>query len=103
MAFKLSRDQALTFRLLSTCGTVSLLSRNGEEVKVPLAPLLGGSSLVRSMVAESRLHPGLHGPLIFSFTVAADVLVSIGDILGMGECNVKEENVEEVKQVLQLF
>jgi len=94
----LTRDQALTIPLLSTYGTASLLSWDGQEVKVPLAPLLGGSTLVRSMVAESQLHPGLHGPLIFSFTVAADVLVSIGDILGMGECNVKEENVEEVKQ-----
>ena len=59
----LSRNQALTVPLLSTHGTATLLSRDGEEVKVPLAPLLGASILVRSMVTEAHLHPGIHGPL----------------------------------------
>ena len=76
----LSRAPVLTVPLLSTYGTTTLLSRDGEEVKVPLAPLLGASPLVRSMVAESHLHPGTHGPLVLSFTVPADVLVSVGDI-----------------------
>jgi len=96
-------DQALTVPLLSTYGTASLLSRDGEEVKVPLAPLLGASSLVRSMVAESNLHPGIHGPLVLTITVAVDVLVKVGDILGAGESNVKEGIIEEVTQVLDLL
>jgi len=100
MAVMLSRDQALTVPLLSTHGTATLLSRDGRDVQVPLAPLLGGSTLVRSMVVESHLHPGIHGPLILSFAVAGDVLGSVGDILGAGESIVKEENIEEVKKVL---
>jgi len=100
MAVILSRDHALTVPLLSTHGTVTLLSKDGEEVKVPLAPLLGASTLVRSIVDESHLHPGIHGPLVLSFAVAADVLVSVKEILSSGESNVMEENIEEVKQVL---
>jgi len=96
----LSRAPVLTVPLLSTYGTTTLLSRDGEEVKVPLAPLLGASPLVRSMVAESHLHPGTHGPLVLSFTVPADVLVSVGDMLGTGVSNVVEENIKEVVQVL---
>merc|ERR1719370_1454123 len=106
MAFKLSRNQALTIRLLTTYGTASLLSRDGEEIKVPLAPLLGASSLIRSMLAESRLHPGIHGPLVLSFTVGSDVLVSEksefkdGDIDeteddSLRKCHVNLENNEE--------
>ena len=100
MATILTRDQALTIALFSTFGTASLLSREGLEIKVPLAPLLGASTLVRSIVAESHLHPGLHGPIVLSFAVAADILVSVGEILGVGESNVKRENIEGVKQVL---
>jgi len=100
MAIILSRDQALTFNLLSTLGTATLLSRDGGQVKVPLALLLGASPLVRSMVAESHLHPDVHGPLVLSFGVAANVLASVGDLLGTGESKVKEENIEEVEQVL---
>ena len=103
MAVILSRKQALTVPLLSTYGTASFLSRDGQEVKVPLAPLLGGSNLVRSMVAESYLHPGIHGPLILSFTVAADVLASVGDMLSVGEAIVWEENIDEVTQILDLL
>merc|ERR1719369_432916 len=55
------------------------------------------------MVAESHLHPGLHGPLILSFTVAADVLASVGDILSVGEAIVREENIDEVTQVLDIL
>jgi len=100
MTVLIPRDKALTVPLLSTCGTATLLSRDGHEVKVPLAPLLGGSPLARSIVAESNLHPGIHGPLNLSFEVAADVLVSVGNMLSFGEANVKEENIDEVKQVL---
>ena len=100
MATILTRDQALTIALFSTFGTATLLSRDGLEIKVPLAPLLGASTLVRSIVAESHLHPGLHGPIVLSFAVAADILVSVGEILGVGESNVKKENIERVKQVL---
>ena len=99
----MSRNQAITVPLLSTYGKASLLSMDGQEVKVPLAVLLGGSSLVRSMVAESHLHPGLHGPLILSFTVATNVLASVGDILAVGVANVREENIGEVTQVLDLL
>ena len=63
MAVTLSRDQALTVQLLSTYGTASLLGKDGREVQVPLAPLLGASSLLRSIVAESHLHPGSMGLL----------------------------------------
>jgi len=100
MAVILSRDQALTVPLFSTHGTATLLSWDGGEIQVPLAPLLGASILVRSMVAESHLHPGIHGPLVLSFAVAADVLESVVDIIGAGESNVMEENIDEVVQVL---
>jgi len=94
------RNQILTAPLLSTYGTLTLLSRDGGEVMVPLAPLLGASSLLRSIVDESHLHPGVHGPLVLSITVAANVLESVRDIVGTGESNVMEENIEEVMQVL---
>jgi len=45
---------------------------------------------------------GIHGPLFLSFTVGADVLVSVGDILRAGESNVKERNIEEVLGLLGL-
>jgi len=100
MVVILSRDHALIVPLLSTYGTVTLLSRDGVEVQVPLALLLGASTLVRSVVAESHLHPGIHGPLFLSFAVAADVLGNVGDILGEGVSSVTEENIGEVEQVL---
>jgi len=103
MAVILSRDHAITVPLLSTYGTASLLSKDGEEVKVPLALLLGASTMVRSIVAESHLHPGVHGPLVLSFTVAGDVLARVGELLGVGESNVKEKNIDEVAQVLDLL
>ena len=100
MALRLSRDKALTVPLLSTYGTAAVLSRDGGEVRVPLAPLLGASTLLRSIVEEANLHPCIHGPLILSFEVAHDVLVSVGHILGVGEANVNEGNIIEVKKVL---
>ena len=100
MAVILSREPAIIVPQLSTYGTAKLLSRDGGEVTVPLAPLLGGSTLIKSIVAESHLHPGIHGPLILSLAVTADVLVSVKDILGVGETKVMEENIEEVVKVL---
>ena len=61
MAFKLSRDPALTVPLLSTYGAATLLGKDGQEVQVALAPLLGASSLVRSVVTSSQLHPEVNG------------------------------------------
>ena len=100
MAVILTRDQALTVPLFSTYGTAILLGRDGREVRVPLAPLLGASILVRSVVTESQLHPGIHGPLFLSFAVTSDILASVGELLGAGESNVKEEYIEDVRQVL---
>ena len=100
MAVILSRVQGLIVPLLSTHGTATLLSKDGGEVKVPLAPLLGASTLLRSTLDESHLHPGIHGPLILSFAVTADVLMSVRDLLSAGESNLLEENIEEVIQVL---
>ena len=104
MTVSLTRNQALTVPLLTTYGTALLLSRDGQEVKVPLAPLLAASHLVRSMVTETpHLHPGIHGPLILSFEVASDILVGAGEILATGESNLKEEDIEDVKQVLEML
>ena len=100
MAIVLSRDKSLLVPLLSTYGSAVLLSRDGGEVEVPLAPLLGASTLVRSMVAEAHLHPGIHGPLILSFAVNFDVLVSVGKILSVGEADFKEGNITEVKKIM---
>ena len=99
----LSRDHASTVSLVSTLGKAVFLSKDGEEVNVPLAPLLGASTLLRSVVAESHLHPGVHGPLVLSLSVATDILASVGEIFGKGESNVKEENIKEVQQVLNLI
>ena len=104
MAYILSRDHALTVSLVTTTSDKAvLLSKDGEEVNVPLVPLLGSSTLLRSVVAESHLHPGVHGPLVLSLSVAAEILVSVGEILGRGESNVKEENIEDVQQVFDLM
>jgi len=103
MAYVLSRDKALTIPLLSTYGTAVLLSKDCQEVLIPLAPLLGASTLVRSMVTQANLHPGVHGPLILSLDVAAEVLVSLREILSKGETDVREETIIEVKQVLGML
>jgi len=100
MALLLSRNKAVTVALLSTHGTASLLSRDGHEVFVPLAPVLSASTLVRSVVAESHLHPGIHGPLTLSLEVSAAVLSSVAVMLVAGESKVEEENIDEVIQVL---
>ena len=103
MAVILSRDHSLTVLLLSTYGKASLLSMDGREVEVPLAPLLGASSLVRSIVASSHLHPGIHGPLFLSFEVTADILACVGEIFGTGESILKGGNIEDVKHVFDVL
>ena len=104
MAYALSRDPALVNLLQITYGgTVTLQSKDGEIVPVPLTALLGASSLVRGMVADSHLHPGVHGPLILSCEVPADVLVGVGDILRTGEAIVKDNNIIEVKKAMDML
>ena len=103
MAVILSRDPALTVQLLSTYGTATLLGEDGRGVQVSLAHLLGASSLVRSIVDSSQLHPGVHGPLIISFDIAVDILAHVGEILGTGESKLKSGNIEDVVQVLEIL
>ena len=81
----------------------TLRSKDCHDVAVPLVPLLGASSLVRSVVAESHLHPAVHGGLILNIEVAAEVLVSVGELLATGEANVKEGNIEGIRQVLYML
>jgi len=100
----LKRDPALTNDLIcTTLGTAILQSRDNEKVQVPLAPLLSTSKLIRLMVAESHLHPAIHGPLILSCEVSTKALVSVGDILGTGETRISNDNIEEIKQVLSML
>merc|ERR1719153_1828570 len=55
------------------------------------------------MVTQANLHPGVHGPLILSLDVAAEVLVSLREILSKGETDVRKETMIEVKQVLDML
>merc|ERR1719158_677980 len=55
------------------------------------------------MVADSHLHPGVHGPLILSCEVPADVLVSVGDIFQTGESTVNDNNIGEVKKAMDML
>jgi len=87
----------------TTLGTATLQSKDNERVQVPLAPLLGTSKLIRHMVAESHLHPAIHGPLNLSCEVSTDSLISVGDILGTGETRVSIDKIEEIKQVLSML
>ena len=103
MAFKLSRDKALTVPLLSTYGSATLLGKDGQEVQVALAPLLGASSLVRSIVNSSQLHPGVYGPLIISIETDVDILAHVGEILGTGESKLESGNIEAVVHVLDIL
>ena len=103
MAVILSKDPASTVKLLSTFGTATLLGKDGRGVQVPLAPLLGASSLVRSIVDSSQLHPGIYGPLMLSFDIAVDILAHVREILGTGESNIKSGNIENVIHVLSIL
>jgi len=97
-------DPALLLNLISTTlGTATLLSKDNERVQVPLAPLLSTSKLIRTMVAESNLHPAIYGPLILSCEVSTEALVSVRDILGTGETRISNDDIEEVKQVLSML
>jgi len=100
----LKRDRTLTKDLIgTTLGTGTLQSKDNEKVEVPLAPLLSTSKLIRTILAESHLHPAIHGPLTLSFDVSTKALVSVRDILGTGETLIRNDNIEEVKQVLSIL
>jgi len=100
----LKRDPASVIDLIgTTLGTATLLSTDNEKVEVPLATLLSTSKLIRIMVAESHLHPAIHGPLILSCEVSTEALVSVQDILGKGETRISNVNIEEVKEVLSML
>ena len=103
MAYIISNPAILRVLLEPICGFATLRSKDCHDVAVPLVPLLGASSLVRSVVAESHLHPAVHGGLILNIEVAADVLVSVGELLATGEANVKEGNIEGIRQVLYML
>lgn len=81
------------------CGAAPLLSRDDQEIKAPLAPLLGASTLVRAILVESNILPCLRGPLVLSFPFAVDVLVNVEEMLKVGETNVKEDCIEDVIEV----
>jgi len=88
----------------TTLGTATLQSKDNEKVQVPLAPLLSISKLIRIMVAETHLHPAIHGPLILSCEVSTKALVSVREILGTGETRISNENfLEEIKQVFSML
>jgi len=100
----LRRDPALTYDLTgTTLGTATLQSKDNEKVQVPLAPLLSTSKLIRTMVAESHLHPAIHGPLILSCDASTKALVSVRDILGTGETRINKDNIEDIKQVMNML
>jgi len=100
----LKRDPASVIDLIgTTLGTATLLSTDNEKVEVPLATLLSTSKLIRIMIAESHLHPAIHGPLILSCEVSTEALVSVQDILGKGETRISNVNIEEVKEVLSML
>jgi len=100
----LKKDPALLLDLIgTTLGKATLLSKENEGVQVSLAPLLSTSKLIRLIVAESHLHPAIHGPLILWCDVSTKVLVRVGDILGTGETRVSNDDIEEIKQVLSML
>jgi len=102
----LKKDPALLLDLIGTTlrtATATLLSKENEGVQVPLAPLLSTSKLLRFMVAESHLHPAIHGPLILWCEVSTKALVKVGDILGSGKTRVSNDDIEEIKQVLSML
>ena len=55
------------------------------------------------MVAESRNHPNIHGPLIMSCEASTESLINVVDILGTGEIRVSDDAIEEIKQVLSML
>ena len=100
----LKRDSSLWNVLPCTDNEISnLLSDDSQSVAVPLVHLLGASSLVRSMVVDANLHPAIHGPLILSFPVEVGVLLSVGEIFRRGETWVRDGEIEEVQEVLNML
>ena len=82
----------LNLPLNSVCGTVTLLSEDGEKVSVPTAVLLA-SPLLRSLVSD--LHPAALQPLFLSLAVTAGVLLAVGQILNNGEVKVKDDGMSK--------
>jgi len=102
--WNLKRNPALTNDFIgTTLGTATLQSKDNASVQVPLAPLLSTSKLIRTIVAESHLHPAIHGPLILSCEVSTEALVSVGNILGAGDTRINNDNIEEVKHLLTML
>lgn len=100
----LKRDSMLWDVLPCTAyETATLLSKDSQGVAVPLAHLLGASSLVRSMVADANLHPAIHGPLILSCPVEVGVLLSVGEIFRRGVASARDGEIEEVQHVLNML
>jgi len=100
----LKRNPALTIDLIgTTLGTATLQSKDNDRVQVPLAPLLSTSKLIRIMVAESGIHPDIHGPLILSCEASTKSLISVADILDTGEIGVSDDAIDEIKQVLSML
>ena len=94
----LKKDPALLLDLIgTTLGRATLQSKDNEKVQVPLAHLLSTSKLIRTMVAESHLHPAIHGPLILSCEVSTEALVSVGDMLGAGETRINNDNIGPIE------
>jgi len=54
-------------------------------------------------VAESNLHPAIHGPLILSCEVSTKALARVGDILGTGKTRISNDDIEEIKQVMSML
>ena len=94
MFFTLKRDLLdwLDLPLNSLCGTVTLLSEDGEQVSFPTAVLLV-SPLLRSLLSD--FHPVVHHPLFLSLAVPADVLLTVGGILSKGEVKVENDRMKK--------
>jgi len=94
----------LNVLLGTSLGAAILQSKDGQEVPVPLAAVLGASPLIRQMVTESCLHPAIHGPLVLTCCgVSLQSLACVVDILSTGETLVCDDNIEEVKKVMGML
>ena len=96
--FKSDNPAWLDHHLGTVCGTVTLVSEDGQQVSVPTAILLATSPLVRSILSD--IHPADYGSLVMVLAVCEDVLRVVGEILSEGEVNV---NDNRVKGEVQLF
>ena len=104
----LKRDPAWVNELLSpaSSGTVTLLGDAGHQASVPLAPMLAASPLLRTMLADTGLHPSVFGNPVLSLPGTATALSYAADILTKGEVNVKAVDrniIDDVQIVLQMM